>query len=482
MPELPERACNCPHKALRWGRNNMKTHNFPTFHPAWRLALGLLAWATLSEWSAAQAGSLDDLARPQEGRSMRATSTMRVGEVRRGRRNASSTPRPIRAATWRKRATGTTSASPPGETHVLLDEQGPGRHHAHLDHLPRPGAAGLGQARLGQPPGDAAAHVLGRQRAAGRRGAGGRFLRQLLRQAQRGHQPAGGRRGRRFLQLLLAHAVPQVGPDRDRQPERQADQPALLQHRLDQEGQAARGHALLLRPVPAGIPGRRRARTTWSSRRQGKGHYVGTVLAVRTRSPAWFGEGDEKIYIDGEAKPSIWGTGTEDYFLSAWGLKTDQHALLRRAVFRPVGHRRRPHQRLPLARQRSDRLQQGHQGHARALRLDLAGREPELQGHELERARGRLRQRGVLVSDGRADVHGPRPARPRAHAAQPGAGDRLRPRLRRRPAPRRGRARDRSSSTSIDGPATALHAQAGRRRLAGDSLRGASRRSRCGCC
>ena len=55
---------------------------------------------------------------------------------------------------------------------------------------------------------------------------------------------------------------------------------------------------------------------------QGKGHYVGTVLSVRTRSPSWFGEGDEKIYIDGEDKASIWGTGTEDYFLSAWGLKT----------------------------------------------------------------------------------------------------------------------------------------------------------------
>jgi len=55
---------------------------------------------------------------------------------------------------------------------------------------------------------------------------------------------------------------------------------------------------------------------------EGKGHYVGTVLAVRTRSPSWFGEGDEKIYIDGEKEPSIWGTGTEDYFLSAWGLKT----------------------------------------------------------------------------------------------------------------------------------------------------------------
>ncbi|MFA7492247.1 MAG: glycoside hydrolase family 172 protein [Proteiniphilum sp.] len=56
---------------------------------------------------------------------------------------------------------------------------------------------------------------------------------------------------------------------------------------------------------------------------EGKGHYVGTVLAVRTRSPSWFGEGDEKIYIDGEEEPSIWGTGTEDYFLSAWGLKTN---------------------------------------------------------------------------------------------------------------------------------------------------------------
>ena len=55
---------------------------------------------------------------------------------------------------------------------------------------------------------------------------------------------------------------------------------------------------------------------------KGKGHYVGTVMSVRSRSPSWFGEGDEKVYIDGEGAPSIWGTGTEDYFLSAWGLQT----------------------------------------------------------------------------------------------------------------------------------------------------------------
>jgi hypothetical protein len=53
---------------------------------------------------------------------------------------------------------------------------------------------------------------------------------------------------------------------------------------------------------------------------RGEGHYVGTVMSIRSRSPFWFGEGDAKFYVDGEAKPTIQGTGTEDYFLMAWGL------------------------------------------------------------------------------------------------------------------------------------------------------------------
>jgi hypothetical protein len=53
---------------------------------------------------------------------------------------------------------------------------------------------------------------------------------------------------------------------------------------------------------------------------QGHGHYVGTVMSARSRSPFWFGEGDARLYIDGETQPSIQGTGTEDYFLMAWGL------------------------------------------------------------------------------------------------------------------------------------------------------------------
>ncbi len=55
--------------------------------------------------------------------------------------------------------------------------------------------------------------------------------------------------------------------------------------------------------------------------RPGGGHYVGTVLSVRSRSPEWFGEGDDKFYVDGDASPTMWGTGTEDYFLNAWGME-----------------------------------------------------------------------------------------------------------------------------------------------------------------
>ena len=51
---------------------------------------------------------------------------------------------------------------------------------------------------------------------------------------------------------------------------------------------------------------------------QGAGHYVGDVLCVTNGARAWWGEGDEKIYVDGEPFPSHFGTGTEDYYGYAW--------------------------------------------------------------------------------------------------------------------------------------------------------------------
>jgi len=54
---------------------------------------------------------------------------------------------------------------------------------------------------------------------------------------------------------------------------------------------------------------------------QGTGHYVGTVLNVIQTQIGWFGEGDDLFYVDGEKAPRIEGTGTEDYFNDAWGLR-----------------------------------------------------------------------------------------------------------------------------------------------------------------
>jgi hypothetical protein len=51
----------------------------------------------------------------------------------------------------------------------------------------------------------------------------------------------------------------------------------------------------------------------------GTGKVVGCVLTIRNPVQTWWGEGDEKIFVDGEKLPSIFGTGTEDYFGYAWG-------------------------------------------------------------------------------------------------------------------------------------------------------------------
>ena len=53
----------------------------------------------------------------------------------------------------------------------------------------------------------------------------------------------------------------------------------------------------------------------------GRGHYVGTVLGVVQTQLSWFGEGDDLFYIDGAKQPQIYGTGSEDYFNDAWGLR-----------------------------------------------------------------------------------------------------------------------------------------------------------------
>lgn len=50
----------------------------------------------------------------------------------------------------------------------------------------------------------------------------------------------------------------------------------------------------------------------------GKGVYAGDAVTVTNTADAWWGEVDEKIYVDGETFPSLFGTGSEDYYGYAW--------------------------------------------------------------------------------------------------------------------------------------------------------------------
>ncbi|MCX6902345.1 MAG: DUF2961 domain-containing protein, partial [Verrucomicrobia bacterium] len=51
---------------------------------------------------------------------------------------------------------------------------------------------------------------------------------------------------------------------------------------------------------------------------QGGGRFVGVMLHIWNPRGGWWGEGDEKFFVDGEKFPSTIGTGSEDYFGYAW--------------------------------------------------------------------------------------------------------------------------------------------------------------------
>jgi hypothetical protein len=257
------------------------------------------------------AGSLADLARPHEGRSMRATSTHKIGPD--GQFDPNGEPDP--QSNWDNKNV------PPGQTKVLMNVKGPGV----ITHI--------WMTFLGPEP-----HPWAKNGSANHQ-------EMLLRMYWDGGErpaveaPVGDFFANSFGKRSEVISIPVIVEDADsyncfwhmpfRKSARvevinQSDKPiSLLYHNIDWIKKESIGedtpyfYAQYRQEYPA-----RKGEDYVILDTEGKGHYVGTVLSVRTRSPSWFGEGDEKIYIDGEEKASIWGTGTEDYFLSAWGLKT----------------------------------------------------------------------------------------------------------------------------------------------------------------
>ena len=287
------------------------------------------AWACRDDDAseAAGGGVLEGLAGPQKGRSMRATSAMRVGELRRGPdgdRNAgerSYDPTAVPRGDADVKSNWDNFNVPAGGTHVLLDEKGPGViTHMWITFLgPEPqGWATRGSA-------DHQELMLriywdGDPRPAVEAPVGDFFANCFGRRSEVISVPVvveGGDSYNAFWRMPFRQSA-------RIEIENQSDKPlSLLYYNIDW---------IRLDDLPAATP------YFYAQYRQeypvlkgqdyvlletkGRGHFVGAVLGVRMRSPAWFGEGDEKIYIDGETTPSIWGTGTEDYFLAAWGLET----------------------------------------------------------------------------------------------------------------------------------------------------------------
>lgn len=57
-------------------------------------------------------------------------------------------------------------------------------------------------------------------------------------------------------------------------------------------------------------------------RRHGSGCYLGSVIGVKPSDSNWWGEGEVKMFIDGDDEfPTIVGTGAEDYVGLSWGIQ-----------------------------------------------------------------------------------------------------------------------------------------------------------------
>jgi hypothetical protein len=92
---------------------------------------------------------------------------------------------------------------------------------------------------------------------------------------------------------------------------------------------------------------------------QGRGRFCGVMLHVWNPRGGWWGEGDEKFFVDGEKYPSTFGTGSEDYFGYAW---------CHPGLFRRPFH--------------CQTMTQGNRGHQSVLRWQIADNIPFQQSFE----------------------------------------------------------------------------------------------------
>ena len=85
--------------------------------------------------------------------------------------------------------------------------------------------------------------------------------------------------------------------------------------------QVGRLHTLFRRENPT----TRKQDFEFLPQRQGRGRYIGSVVVVRQLHETWWGEGEFKVYLDGDSDfPTICGTGSEDWAGFSHGIGKQQ--------------------------------------------------------------------------------------------------------------------------------------------------------------
>ena len=204
----------------------------------------------------------------------------------------------------------------PGKTAVLAEIEGPGGRPSHLDDDRR---------RTVLRPEDRPAHLLGRREIPLGRGADRRLLRRRPRPEPEFRLPPDhlfvGGPGQ---ELLLVHALPPLLPDHGQE---RGDAAPSTRSTITSIT-ASSPIFPPTRPISMPSTGRNSRPTRGANYllldAEGAGHYVGCNLSVLQRAMGWWGEGDDMIQVDGESKPSLHGTGSEDYFSDAWGMREGQ--------------------------------------------------------------------------------------------------------------------------------------------------------------
>jgi len=273
-----------------------------------------------------RAGLLDDLAKPQEAS---AAASIHLPAGSDGKYDPKRRPRAMR----RRQATATTAPSP-GRTWVLMDERGPGViTHIWITFLgPEPS---LGPNRARPPPRNAPPHVLGRrpppavEAPLGDFFANGFGIRSEVISLPWSWITA--------IRTIAFGGCPFANPPASKSStKRQADQPALLQPRLAATQAAPAStpyfHAQYRQNTPPNT-----ARTMSSSTPR-QGHYVGTVLNVRTRSPSWFGEGTRRSTSTGRKPPPSGAPGLRTISCPP-GASRRRAPRTRASLLRPMGRR-----------------------------------------------------------------------------------------------------------------------------------------------